>query len=362
MRFRTTPNLTTQYLSNLGSIHKDLRADLKERLLDLFNAIKSDSLSDLTLDSLLLFNYDEIDNPKHYYLAQDGVFCICELFGINKYSDIINPIRVNNGLGYDDSFLRFLIRNLKKNVTFIEERTLGLINLLEDNNLVYNNLGIRINIIRFLINNLYRLSDLNSFQIDNSRLNGDYSYLVYKNNKIKGYSKLGFKDDNIILSTLMHDRVANVVYTFEKNPSIFYGGEVDLSDNKIYDIDLNLLSYKVSNGDINNIAKYLYYLIDKYTLIEDGLSSYEASIYCINYNSINIDDYNIYEYMRFFNAHYQIIQRYDNLLSMYERIIKRLKQEDDFYNNSLESDSLKRLEQEDYFKYDIDLKDYFINP
>ena len=101
------------------------------------------------------------------------------------------------------------------------------------------------------------------------------------------------------------------------------------------------------------MTQYLYYICKRI------LNKYEY----INYKSIEVTNDNIYSYIRFFNKHYNdIIQVSDKLLGLYETIIQILTDIEDFKSNDLNKTSIKREQNEDYFKYKIDLKDYFLNP
>ena len=344
----------------LGNIYNCIDNEyLKYLLLSLFNSIKDNELDNLDLKYLDLFDYDKI--KYEYHNVKNSVDIILEYFNLNKYNDLINVIRVNNGLGYDNSYLTKLYNDLVKINDYdkLNNRFKGLFNLLNDSNLVYNNIGIRIIIAKYLLS--IDISKLKVYQLDNTRLNDKYKFLVFKNNKIKNYSKLYFIGGNIVLSTLQHDKISNVVFTLNELNS-FYGGNNDITDNNDLDLDLNKYKYEFNDNGIYNVVKYLYYLIDKYDLLEKGIPKYKVNQLVIDYDSINVNDNNLYRFIRFFNKNYRIIQRYDLLNELYDKIIKYLSDLDDFNSNDLNSKSIKKLDSLDYYKYQIDLKDYFLYP
>lgn len=350
----------TNILVILGNIFSNMNDEyLKSLLVSLFYAIKDGNIKDLDIKYLDLFDYKY--TKYEYHNIKDSLELIFEYFNINKYNDIINPIRVNNGLGYDNRYLNKLYKDLTKINDYdkLNNRFKGLFNLLNDNNLVYNNIGLRIIIIKHLL--LTDISKLKVYQLDNTRLNDKYKFLVFKNNKIKNYSKLYFIDNNIILSTLQHDKISNIAFSLDELNS-FYGGNNDIIDNNNLDLDLNKYKYEFNDNGIDNIVKYLYYLIDKYDLIEKGVPKYKINDLVIDYDSINVNDNNLYRFIRFFNKNYRIIQRYDLLNELYDKIIKYLSDLDEFNSNDLNSKSIKKLDSLDYYKYQIDLKDYFLNP
>lgn len=345
----------------LGNIFSTMHDEyLKYLLVNLFYAIKDNKVDKLDIEYLKLFDYDIIKDE--YYNIKNSLELFVEYYNINKYNDIINVIRTNNGLGYDREFLNLLYSSLTDlyNYDKLNNRLQGLFNLLNDNNLIYNNIGLRILIIKYLLN--IDIKDLKYYQVDNTRLNDKYKFLVFKNDKIKNYSKLYFIDNDIILSTLQHDTISNVVLSLNDNINYIYGGNIEFNDNKDSNLNLNDYKYTFKDNDITKSIQYLYYLIDKYTLLEQGIPYYKVNQYTIDYDSIIVNDNNLSYYINYFNKKYRFIQRYDKLNSIFDRIEQYFINLDEFNSNDLSSDTIKRLDNLDYYKYDIDLKDYFLNP
>ena len=353
-------NKKTNILVILGSIFNSMNDEyLKDLLLSLFEVLRDKDYFKLNINHLDLFDYDIIKND--YYSIRDILDLFVEYFNFNSKYDIINLIRIYTNLGINRDYLDKLLNDLNDNNDYnsLNNRFKGLFNLLNDSNLVYNSIGLKIVICKYLLD--IDISKLNVYQLDNTRLNDKYSFIVFKNNKIKNFSKLYFIDNDIILSTLQHDNISNVVFTLKNNVNAFYGGKNDL-DNNNNDIDLSKYKYQYKDNDITNIVKYLYYLIDKYTLFDLGLPIDEVYNQVIDYDSIEVNDNNLYRYVSFFNSKYMFIQKNDLLLDLYNKIIEYLIKNDEYLNNDLSSNYQKRLDNLDYYKYDIDLRDYFLNP
>lgn len=345
----------------LGNIFNTMQDEyLKRLLVTLFKAISDNKVNKLDLDILNLFDYTY--TKYEYHNIKDSIDLILEYFNINKYNDIINVVRINNNLGLDNSYLTKLYNDLVKinDYNSLNNRFKGLFNLLNDNNLVYNNIGLRILIIKYLLN--IDISKLNVYQLSNNRLNDKYSFIVYKNDKIKFYSKLYFINNDIILSTLQHDNISNVVFTLKDNVNSFYGGNNDIitDNNDITTDELDKYKYRYNNNGINNTIRYLYYLIHKVKIIE--LIGYPKKDLIIEYDSIKVNDNNQYKYLQYFNKNYLFLQRYNDLKDIYDKIIEYLINQDEFKSNDLNSKQQKQIDSLDYYKYKIDLKDYFLNP
>jgi len=327
----------------LNDIYQNMQDKyLKYLILSLFNAIKDNKVDKLDLMYLDLFNYDIIKNE--YYNIRDMIDIIVEYFDINKYNDIINIIRINNGLGYDNNYLTKLYKDLVKKNDYnkLNNRFKGLFNLLNDNNLIYNNIGLRILIIKYLLS--IDISKLNVYQLSNNRLNDKYSFIVYKNDKVKFYSKLYFIDNDIILSTLQHDNISNVVFTLKDNINYFYGG-----NNETYNIEQS----------IDNLKDYQKKYIDKEQLYLDNIAKIEK---IINFR-YNTKSKNIYlSYDNIINSLFIDIYKNDMLYQLYLDIEQYKKDNDMFKSNALDNDLIIKQESLDYYKYEIDLRDYFINP
>lgn len=344
-----------ELLIQLGNIFNCIEDNyLKALLLALFEALKDNQVNKLDLETLNLFDYSY--TRYEYHNIKACIEILEEYFNINKYADIINIIRVSNGLGYDNSYLMKLYNELDKKA-FNTLRLQGLLNLLSDKNLVYNNIGLRIIILKYLQG--VNISKYSFYKLDNYRLGDNYKFLTYKNGKIKFYSKLFFVNGYIIISTLEHDNITNYILLHENdNINNFYGGNNLIeADNQFID---NLKDYQYRYKDkeaaMLNKAKYLYYIVNR-ILNADNYSYY------LDYNSYTVDMDNIGEYIRFFNKHYiGIIQTTDKMFNLYHDIINILEDIDLFYSNDINKKSIKQEEQEDYFKYEIKLSDYFLRP
>lgn len=331
-----------QLMSVIGGIYNSIWNDeLKDLLVILFKAIDNNTIDKLSLDVLKLFDYDFISNPKTYYNIKDIVDILCQIYDINKYGDIINIIRVSNGLSYDNSYLEFLNKKLFEDVKLDNNRLIGLKNLLNDNNLVYNNIGTRINILSYLIDNKNDIRNLNIFQVDNTRLNDTYKHLVFKNDKKLNYTKLYFINNDIVLSTLKNDSIVNVIYTFNDNINYIYGGSVDLDNNNIH-LDIKSKQYTYVDNDLKT-KEFICDLINLLKLFDNQYNDLDLNISDLN-------DNNIFEYISILNKNYDIFYRYDKLQFKYEFILKTLKNLDDFKSNDL--DLLPNdLDSYDTFKY-----------
>lgn len=324
--------------------------ELKGLIIKLVTLLRNDDeLNDM--DLLKLFDYEVIKNE--YHLIRDIIELITEYFNINKYSDIINIIRVNNGLKYDDEYLKTLTKKLKdsNNDLFKNNRFEGLFNLLNDNNLIYNNVGLRILIIKYLLD--IDIKKLNVFILSNSQLNDEYKHLVYKNDKIKFYSKLYFIKGDIILSTLEHDNIINTIYTLNDNINYCYGGKIDKQTNDINDIVLksndNKLIYE------SNDEKILRLISELFDFLGQTNEDY------INFKGYDIRDLyfdDIPFYLDILNKKDNVnnFYRYDKIYNKYLDILKILNDDDEFKSNELKvnqnKDSIITSLFDEYLNYD----------
>lgn len=333
-----------EILTILGNIYNCMEnAYLKDLIVNLFNDIGNNKFDNLEL--LNLFNYDY--TKYEYHNIKDSLELIFKFYGIKKY-DVINKIRINNGLGLDNSYLNYLINQLDKskfNTVGLE----GLYNLLTDNNLIYNNIGLRVLIIRYLLN--IDISNLNFIKLDNNRLNDNYKHLVYKNNKIKNYTKLYFIKDDIILSTLLHDNIINIIITTNDNINYCYGGDNQVIINDNQELD-NLKDYQYRYKDkqesLFNMIRYLYYIV-----IRIKKQKETKRTYYINYKFITVNENNYKRYLRFFvdNNEYINTDKLKGILSNIEGIVN---ENDLFKSNDLE-DLDKKTDINEYYLYLGDL-------
>lgn len=272
-----------------------------------------------------------------------------------------NPCKILE-LPIDDNYLFYLLEQIETRLNQSNNDYLqGLFNLLSDKNYRYNSIGLKVILAKYLLD--IELTNLKVFKIDNNYLNDNYKFLSFKNTKIKGYSKIYFIDDIIILSTLNHDNIVNIALydkTSDINIKKVIQSNIIIENKDFKHIDLNKYKYTKKDIEIScfNQLQYLIYLID---LIKKDMNRQIA----IDYNSIDINYDNYLE--TFYNLDFTFIYQYDKLIDIYYQIedkiktIKKLNQE----NNNLDIASnkeLARIESEDYFKYEIDLKDYFLNP
>ena len=153
--------------------------------------------------------------------------CISVLEDNNKIvisePSIFKPI--NNTLDIEKiNYIKSRLKTIKSNKLLFHFK--GLINLLEDKNLIYNE--------------IYKRNDI----IDK------YSFLSVKKDKIKFYSKIQLINNCIIFNTLEHDNISiKVLYTNKKDLKVFYrknnNNKKILTDNK----------YNISSIDYKNINK-----------------------------------------------------------------------------------------------------------
>lgn len=276
-----------------------------------------------------LFKYEVIKDE--YYLIKDILILIEESFNINKYADILNVVRLNNNLGYDRNYLDKLLNDLNKKALkhdlFKNSRFEGLFNLLKDENLLYNNVGLRILILRLLLD--IDIKKLNVFTLSNNRLNDKYKHLVYKNDKVKFYSKLYLIEDNIILSTLEHDNIINIAYTLHDNINIFYGGKNDIikSEDNITTNDIKKATYTYYDNESLTIDKVNFILL---VLFNKGLLDEKLTI-----NSFS-NPYVVSEVLNIFNNNIDFINKHEVLFYRYEDILRYFKEQDIFKSNNID--------------------------
>lgn len=276
-----------------------------------------------------LFKYEVVKDE--YHLIRDILILIEESFNINKYADILNVVRVNNNLGYDRTYLDKLLNDLNKKALkhglFKNSRFEGLFNLLNDENLLYNNVGLRILILRLLLD--IDIKKLNVFTLSNNRLNDKYKHLVYKNDKVKFYSKIYLIEDNIILSTLEHDNIINTAYTLHDNINIFYGGDNDITKNE-------------DNTTTNEIKESQYTYFDKESSIIDKINFILLVLYNkgliteeIKLNSLS-NPFIINEVLNIFKDNIDFINKHEVLIYRHEDILQYFKDNDEFKSNNVD--------------------------
>lgn len=322
-------NMKIQNIKTLEQILYLLKFVDNKKALKLLNEVMDCLLNNKELNNLELLKLNDyyfIQND--YHIIKDIFILIEETFNINKYNDIINVIRVNNYLGYDKEYLNKLFNELKLENKYVKgnSRTEGLFNLLNDNNLIYNNVGLRILIVKYLLGR--DLTNLKVFNLSNNRLNDNVSFLTFKNDKIKFYSKLYFINDNIVLSTLEHDNIVNVVYTFKNNiDNDFYGGYNENIKNE-------------DNTTTNDIREKQYRYFDKEEKLLENINRLLNNLN--NFFKVDIilnsldNNLMLSNVLNIFKDNEDIIFRYDKLSYLYENIIKGLKDIDNFKSNSIE--------------------------
>lgn len=345
-----------ELLMILGNIFNCIQDNyLKSLFMALFKAIETNQIDKLNLEILNLFDYQYI--KYEYHNIKSCIELLEEYFNINKYADIINPIRVNNGLGYDNKYLMNLFNELDK-TKFNTIRKQGLLNLLSDNNLVYNNIGLRILIIKHLLGR--DISKYKFIKLDNNRLKPEYRFMTFKNDKIKFYSKLYFINGFVFVSTLEHDNINNYVLISEKIDINDFYGETVVIDKDNQDLS-NLKDYQYRYRDTElallNMTHYLLYLVNK------ELDLRYIGEVITEYNNIQVTTDNLEKSFITLKSHYvDIIQFNDKMTELYDRIEQIRINSDEFKSNALDKKSIKAEEAEDYFKYDIKLSDYFLRP
>lgn len=144
----------------------------------------------------------------------------------------------------------------------------GLINLLEDNNLIYNEIYKRNDIINYL-NKFKSLNFFNICYININNLNSNYAFLSVKKDKIKFYSKIQLINNCIVFNTLEHDNITvKVLYINKKDLEVFYrknnNDKISLEDNKF---NISSIDYKNINK-LNNKDKIAYYTYLKNNMLD----------------------------------------------------------------------------------------------
>lgn len=262
----------------------------------------------------------------------------------------------------NDSYLKRLLSDIDFNTK--NDYIIGLKNLLSDNNYNYNTIGLKIVITKFL-NDLNDINDLKVLKVKNNYVNDSFKFLVFKNGKTVNYTKLYFNKSKglIMLNTLLSDNISSVIL-FDSTKNDIH--DIDLlihkntinDNNDIDNIDLKKYQYKAKDKEqtLFNLIKYLYYCIDK--ILNDNNYNYT-----IDYNKLNVNNKNYKTLLKSIDKHYNDIIVYsDKLLSIYDNIDSILNDIEDFKSNDIGKDSITIEEQNDYYKYDINLNDYFLNP
>ena len=165
-----------------------------------------------------VYNIDSFDK----YIKHDVILMINKKIGFLRkdvgvvVSDCVEVESINNNLDTEK------LETIKEKINKVKKPKLnytlkGLFNLLVDNNLVYNELYKREQIIDFLMN--FRF--LNGFKIGYISINdlsSDYTFLSVKKGKIKNYTKIQLINNCIVLNTLNHDDISiKVIYVNKKD-------------------------------------------------------------------------------------------------------------------------------------------------
>lgn len=182
----------------------------------------------------------------------------------NKGIVISNPTifkPIKNNLDVEKiEILRKKLNTIKSNKLLFNFE--GLLNLLEDKNLIYNEIYKRNDIIDYLIT----FKSLNYFKIgyiNINDLNSKYSFLSVKKDKIKFYSKIQLINNCIVFNTLEHDNITiKVLYTNKKHLDVFYRknntNKKVLQDKKF---NISSIDYKnINKLDKQDKIKYYAYL------------------------------------------------------------------------------------------------------
>ena len=270
----------------------------------------------------------------------------------NKGIKISNPIifkPINNTLDLEK------IENIKNKLNTIKSNKLlyhfkGLINLLEDKNLIYNSIYKRNDIINYLDN----FKSLDYFKIGYININDldkKYAFLSVKKDKIKFYSKIQLINNCIVFNTLEHDNISiKVLYINKKDLKVFYrknnNNNKILTDNK-FNISVN--DYKNINK-LNKEDKIAYYTYLKNNMLNKKNRNLLKDIKKSSYTSYDETD---------------ILYVRNNILSKIEDLKEDLNNLDNFKSNidivnvildleDLNNDLLDLDKKEDLFKSNIE--------
>lgn len=235
----------------------------------------------------------------------------------------------------NNDYLLNLIDNINFNVN--NDYVIGLYNLLIDNNFIYNSIGLKIVISKYL-NTLNSLNDLKVLKIDNNKLNDNFKFLVFKNNKIKNYTKLYFNNEYnlIIFNTLKHDNIVSVIlYDKTKIKNI---NEIVLK---------GVVDYDKTFKHIDNIKDFQYTYNNKE---EKYLENKDLIVNIFNYR-YNLKVYNIsFTFENIVKNFYNDIYSNDLIYNIYKDIINYEKSLDNFKSNDI--DLIKTtLKDYDNFNY-----------
>lgn len=227
----------------------------------------------------------------------------------------------------------------------------GLYNLLTDNNYIYNGIGLKIVIAKYL-QSLDDIKNLKVFKVSNFKLNNDFKFLVFKNGKTLNYTKLYFNNEYnfIIFNTLQNDNIVSIVL---------------YDETKINDIEV-IVQSGVTNYDKTfkhiNLNDYKYKYVDKWEQNEDNKEKLEKIFnYKYNTKSVGVK----LTYKDIINNFFEDIYFNDLYYSIYTQIKAFEKNKDNFEANDL---NLLKSTIEDYdnFNYDnifkkVKLEDIKIN-
>lgn len=263
------------------------------------------------------------------------------------------------------------ITRLKEKMNTIKSNKLlfefeGLINLLTDNNLIYNPLYKREDIIKYLL----KFKSLNYFKvsyININDLNSKYSFLSVKKDKIKFYSKIQLINNCIVFNTLEYDNITvKVLYTSKTDLNKFIRrnnkNNKVLTDSKF---NIHAIDYKSINK-LSNKDKIIFYSYLKDNLLDKKTRRVLKDIKNSSYIAIDKKEeqeelktlltniLNTYLFNNECQASFEQLERYFYLDLMnyqesreiYNKIEDIKKQEDIFYNNSLED---IEINIEDYY-------------
>ena len=227
----------------------------------------------------------------------------------SSYEDLIieEPI--------DNSYLLYLLDKVSHN------NIKGLINVINDNCYNINNIGLKINIVKMLID----AKSINMIKVKNDYIKKEYAVVNFKNNNIKFFNKLYLINNIVFVSYLNHDSINTIAY-----------GE-------------NLCFEDVHNPTINKniILNHVDFKKDNYTYVDKELKAYQFIVDLINvlkhfnndYNKLTIDisdiEDNLFNYLHIINTNEITYYKYDKLYYKFKYVEQYFKQLDSFKSNDL---------------------------
>lgn len=288
-----------------------IKAKSDEKLLrDMLRFLQSGKVNDLSKKELLRL----ID------LIISFLHLIFENKRLNKVSKE-TKIRELLEKPINDDYLFNLIEDIDFNSN--SDYIIGLYNLLTDNNYIYNGIGLKIVIAKYL-SSLEDINNLKVFKLSNFKLNDEFKFLTFKNGKTLNYTKLYFNNEYnlIIFNTLKNDNIVSVVL-YDKT--------------KINDIEnivqSGVITYDKDFKHIEDLDSYKYTYYDKE---EQYLENKERLEDIFNYR-FNTKIYNIkLTYEDIINNFFKDIYYNDLFYAIYKEIIAYEKANDNFKSNDLE--------------------------